>query len=208
MIPSNSSISQLDPFLGNDNILRVGGRLRKSTLTEAEQHPLILPRKSAVSGAIIQWSHNSIAHGARGLTQNHLWDNGIWITSANAAVRGVIYRCVTCRKLRGKMGFQKMADLPVERCTKGSSFTYCGVDMFDPYLIKERKSQLKTYGALLTCFSYRVIHIELTNALDTNSFILALRRFMAKRYAVKSIWSHNETNFVEQGMHCSKDLRK
>ena len=35
-VPSNSSISQLDPFLESDNIIRVGGRLRKSTPTEAE----------------------------------------------------------------------------------------------------------------------------------------------------------------------------
>ena len=45
MVPSNSSITQLDPFLDSDNIIRVGGRLRKSTLREAEQHPVILPRK-------------------------------------------------------------------------------------------------------------------------------------------------------------------
>ena len=68
--------------------------------------------------------------------------------------------------------------------------------MFGPHLIKERRSQLKRYGALFTCFSCRAIHIEVTNALDTNSFILALRRFMARRGAIRSIWSDNETNFV------------
>ena len=36
MVPSNSSINQLDPFLNNDDIICVDGRLRKSTLTEAE----------------------------------------------------------------------------------------------------------------------------------------------------------------------------
>ena len=106
MVPSNSSISQLDPFLVNDNILCVGGRLRKSSLTETEQHPVILPRKSPVSDVIIQWSHYSIAHGARGLTLIYLRNNGIWIISANAAVRSIIHRCVTCRKLRAKMGLQ------------------------------------------------------------------------------------------------------
>ena len=53
MVPSNSSISQLDPFLDSDNIICVGGRLRKSNLTEAD-HPVILPRKSEVSDMIIQ----------------------------------------------------------------------------------------------------------------------------------------------------------
>ena len=100
------------------------------------------------------------------------------------------------KQVRGKTGFQKMADLPVERCTEAPPFTYCGVDMFGPYLIKERRSQLKRYGVLFTCFSCRAIHIEVTNTLDTDSFILALRRFMARRGVVRSIWSDNETNFV------------
>ena len=45
MVPSYSSISQLDPFLDSDNIIRVCGRLRKSSLTEAEQHTVILHKK-------------------------------------------------------------------------------------------------------------------------------------------------------------------
>ena len=80
-----------------------------------------------------------------------------------------------------------MADLPDERC---------GVDILGPYCIKERRSELKRYGALFTCFTCLVIHIKVTNALDTNSFILALRRFMARRGAVRSIRSDNGKNFV------------
>ena len=72
MVPESSSISQLDPFLDNRGILQVGGRLRKSNLTGEENHPVILPKKCAVSNMIIQWSHHSIAHGARGMTFNHL----------------------------------------------------------------------------------------------------------------------------------------
>ena len=80
--------------------------------------------------------------------------------------------------------------------------------MFGPYLIKERRSQLKRYGALFTCFSCRAIHIEVTNALDTNSFILALRRFMARRGAIRSIWSDNGTNFVGTRNELQQRLNK
>ena len=45
MVPNFSSISQLDPFLDSDNIIRVCGKLRKSSLAEAEQHTVILPNK-------------------------------------------------------------------------------------------------------------------------------------------------------------------
>ena len=50
------------------------------------------------------------------------------------------------------MGFQKMADQPIQRCTEAPPFTYCRVDMFGPYLIKEKRSQLKRYGALFHVF--------------------------------------------------------
>ena len=59
MVPESSGISQLDPFLNNRGILRVGGRLRKSNLTEEENHLVILPKKCAVSNMIIQWSHHN-----------------------------------------------------------------------------------------------------------------------------------------------------
>lgn len=71
------SIKQLDPFLVSDKIIRIGGRLRKPSFTEAEQHPAMLPRISAVSDGIIQWSHNSVVHGARGLTLNHFTNTSI-----------------------------------------------------------------------------------------------------------------------------------
>ena len=75
------------------------------SLTETK-HPVILPRKSAASDV----SSNgvaSVAHGARGLTLNHLRNSGIWTISANTAVKGVTQRCVACCKLQGKTSFQK-----------------------------------------------------------------------------------------------------
>ena len=54
MVPESSSICQLDPFLDNRGILRVGGRLRKPNLTGEENHPVILPKKCVVSNMIIQ----------------------------------------------------------------------------------------------------------------------------------------------------------
>ena len=114
----------------------------------------------------------------------------------DAIVQHLIHKCVLCQKLRGKMGYQKMAVLPQERCTEAAPFTYCGVDMFGPLIIKERRSELKRYGALFTCFSSRAVHNELTNSLDADSFILALCRFMARRGTVRSIWLDNGTNFV------------
>ena len=43
----------------------------------------------------------------------------------------------------------------------------------------------------LLCHTYRSY-----KSLDTNSFILPLRRFMTRKAAVRSLWLDNGTNFV------------
>ena len=68
--------------------------------------------------------------------------------------------------------------------------------MFGPETSRKRRSDLKRCCALFTSFASRAVHIEVTNALDTDSFIQALRRFIARRGPVRSIRSNNGTNFV------------
>ena len=197
MVPESSGISQLDPFLDNRGILHVGERLKKSNLTEEENHPVILPKKCVASNMITQWSHHSVANGARGTTLNHLRQRSTWIVNANAIVQHFIYMCIISHKLHGKMGYQMIADLTQERCTEAAPFTYCSVDMLGPLIIKKIRSELKRYGALFTCFSSHAMHTKVTNSLDADSFILVLCRFMARRRTVCSIWSNNGTNFVD-----------
>ena len=49
----SSKLYKLDPFLDSDGLLRVGGRLGESRLSHSEAHPLVLPKQSNISEAII-----------------------------------------------------------------------------------------------------------------------------------------------------------
>ena len=69
-----------------------------------EAHPMVLLKQSTIPEAIIRWCHENVAHGGRGMPLNNLKQNGFWILSCNVVVRGMIYRCVNCRKLCGKFG--------------------------------------------------------------------------------------------------------
>ena len=89
-----------------------------------------------------------------------------------------------------------MADLPQDRLKEEPPFTYCGMDMFDPFEIKERRNTLKRYGTLFTCLASHAIHIEMTKSMDTNSFILALQRFIARDCNIRSIRCDNGGNFI------------
>ena len=189
----SSSLFKLDPFLDSNGVLRVGGRLSRSKLTSNEAHPVVLPKTSNITEAVVIWSHETIGHGGKGLTLNNLRKNSIWVLDANAVVRKIIHKCVICRKLHGKFGDQKMSDLPKERCCEAAPFTHCGVDMFGTFIVRERRSNLKRCCALFTCFASRVVHIEVTCTMETDSFIQVLRRFMARRGKIRSIRSDSGT---------------
>lgn len=205
-VKRSSSIYRVSPFLHRD-VLRVGGRLRRGDFTEQMKHPYILPRKSHVTTLLIRYVHQKLGHAGRGHVLAALRER-FWIVCANAAVRQVLYRCVTCRRARSSPNVQKMADLPLERLTIAPPFTYVGIDYFGPFLIKEKRKELIRYGTLFTCMASRAIHIEVASSLDTNSFIHALRRFIARRGPVKQIRSDNGTNFVGANKELLKALKE
>jgi hypothetical protein len=63
--------------------------------------------------------------------------NGYWVVNGNAAVRSVIAKCDKCRQLRGSVGEQNMENLPESRLKPAPPFTYCAVDYFGPWLVKQ-----------------------------------------------------------------------
>ena len=89
-----------------------------------------------------------------------------------------------------------MENLPSCRLNESAPFTHCGIDMFGPIVVKQRRSEVKHYGAMFTCLASRAIHIEVAFNLDTDSFILALRRLVARLGNVRSICSGNGGNFI------------
>ena len=116
-------------------------------------------------------------HDGRGATLNELR----WILDhqCNAAVRSLIFKCVKCWRLRDRLGEQKMADL--HRLAEAPPFTYCGVDMFGPFVIKQRRNEIKRYGTMFTCMTSRAVHFEITHSLNSDSFIQALRQVITRR---------------------------
>ena len=92
---------------------------------------------------------------------------------------------------------QFMGDLPKDRVTPNEApFTRVGVDYFGPFLVKRARSELKRYGCIFTCLATRAIHIEVSHTLETDSFINALQRFIARRGEPIEIRSDNGTNFT------------
>ena len=58
----SSSLYKLDPFLDEDGVLRVGGRLGKSSVPYDAKLPVILPKKGRVTNLILCHYHQSVMH--------------------------------------------------------------------------------------------------------------------------------------------------
>ena len=114
-ISRQSSLLKLDPFIDEEGLIRVGGRLENSTLPFEVKHPIVLPRSSQVTDLIIDHFHKKVKHQGKGMTMNEIRSNGLWILGLNAAVASYIYKCVQCRRQRRPTEGQKMANLPEDR---------------------------------------------------------------------------------------------
>ena len=201
-----SFLTHLSPFVDKNGVLRVGGRLSNAPLDDSCKHPVILPKKGGER--IIEWYHSEVHHSGRTATVNALRQNGFWLLSVNAQVRKIIYNCFRCRFLRRKLSVQLMADLPLKRTEPEPPFTHCGVDAFGPFYIQDGRKSVKRYCVIFTCFSLRAIHIETLVAMDTDSFIMALRRFLNRRGIVRSIRSDNGRNFIGTENMFSDEFKK
>ena len=90
-----------------------------------------------------------------------------------------------------------MADLPADRITPDKPpFTSVGVDCFAPLQVRRGQSLVKRYWVIFTCMTIPAVHLEVAHSLDTDSFLMALRRCIARRGQVKIIRSDNATNFT------------
>ena len=57
-----------------------------------------------------------------------------------------------------------MADLPKDMFKEAAPFTYCVVDVFGPFKVKVKGSEVKCYGAMFTCLESRALNIEVSHS--------------------------------------------
>lgn len=191
-VSASSPIRRLSPFL-DDGLLRVRGRLQFSELSYEERHPVIVPR-GALAQLIVSEQHE-LMHHAGVATLMTAVRSEFWVLGLRAIARRVVRACFACRRQDAPALSERSAPLPRDRAERAPPFSVCGVDFAGP-LFSGDNPRKKLYICLFTCAVTRAVHLELTEALSLEQFMLAFRRFAARRGVPSTVYSDNARTFT------------
>ena len=197
-LPKAHFLKSLNPVL-ELGLLRVGGMLKHSLLSEDEKFPVILPAKSRFTHLIVQYFHHLSLHGGIHLTLTCV-RRMFWVIKGRSVVKTFIRNCITCKRSDALQVHQKMGDLPAERVQPARPFSRAGVDYAGPYLLRTSRHRdyksYKGYFVVFVCLATKAVHLEVVSSYDTESFIGAFRRFVSRRGPCSVLISDRGTNFV------------
>ncbi|GFS92644.1 integrase catalytic domain-containing protein [Trichonephila clavipes] len=193
-----SKLKALDPFLDENSLLRVGGRLCNADLPFEAKHQIIIPSKHKFTKLLFEHMHKKFFHiGAQGLV--HQIRMQFWPINGKGIARKTVHDCIACFRQKPTGVDQLMGNLPSERVTPSAPFLNSGVDFCGPFQIKfknQRKGIFsKVYVAIFVCLATKAIHLEAVTDLTTEAFIAALKRLCARRGRISTLMSDNATNF-------------
>ncbi|XP_078051939.1 uncharacterized protein LOC144478091, partial [Augochlora pura] len=132
-------LQRLNPFLDQNGILSVGGRLRHSSMPFHQKHPIILP-KTNITRLIIESEHRAQLHAG---VQASLYAirTRYWPIDGRSQVWQALKCCIRCRRAHPPPVDYIMGDLPKARVTETRPFTNVGVDYCGPFFIKDRNQR-------------------------------------------------------------------
>ena len=205
-VKKSSHLVKLCPKLEND-LLVIGGRLKHAFMSDQSKNPIILPKGHRVSQLICEEYHGSSHVGTEWVLSQIR--NKFWVVNARPMLKSIRRNCMVCKRMYSTMCTQKMADLPPERCQPYQPpFSNVGVDIFGPFNVTQKQSQVKRYGCVFSCFVTRAIHLEVLSSMETDSFINAFIHFVARRGAPLQVRSDNGTNLVGARSELARNLRE
>ena len=189
------ALRNLRPCVDTDMMLQVEERLENAEPPIDTKHPFILPSRHALTRLIILNEHSQAGHAGPAYTLM-LSRQRFWIIFGIGSVKHYIAECGECALRKAKPIRQLMADLPSFRVTIANKpFQICGTDFLGPILYRQKCSECKAWGLLLTCISTCCLHVKIVTGLDLNNFLLAFSCFTNLRGKVDTIFSDSASTF-------------
>lgn len=217
-------LQTLAPFIDEQGVLRVGGRLSNAThMSYNARHKMILPKlvfprnaeednilTTSLTRKIIVWAHICTLHGGEAKTRAFI-EARYHIPNARRAIRYLIARCLPCCVQKAKTTLQQMGPLPKASITPALPFVHVTLDYAGPINIKYNSRRMrrataedklqhviksKAWIMVLVCRVTGAYHIECVEDLTADSCVQAFKRFVASRGKPTTVRSDNASTFV------------
>lgn len=188
----SSGIYRLTPFLAEDGLLRVRGRVQLSDLAYEEKHPVIIPR-GHLAVLLVRELHHVLKHCGVSTLITAV-RSSLWIIGLRTIARRVVRGCVSCRRQDSQACCEPAPPLPRDRVTEARVFGICSCDFAGPLFSVDFPKQ-KMYICLFACSVVRAVHLELTMSMSVDDYLLAFRRFAARRGVPSVVYCDNARTF-------------
>ncbi|XP_035917798.1 uncharacterized protein LOC118515210 [Anopheles stephensi] len=196
-LAKQSSLRKLSPFIDEEGLIRVGGRLKLSQLPYQSKHPVVLPKHHKLARLIAELHHEELMHAGGRLLLSQIRES-FWPLDGRRLVKSIVRNCFRCIRQYPAPAQQPIGQLPQSRVTPGRPFAVTGVDYAGPLYLKpahRRAAAVKSYLCVFVCFATKAVHLELMGDLITAGFLAALRRFTYRRGLPSHMHSDNGKNF-------------
>lgn len=188
--PSVKSTKNLPIFRDADGLLKVRTKLTNAALPHEFTSPIVLPSNHPLVHSLIRETHENNGHVGIQTTMTALREK-FWVLSTRRTVGRILNHCVTCKRFHARPLNAPQAPLPANRVVQTYCFQTTGIDLGGPLFLNDGT---KAWFILFTCSVYRAVHLELTQSLTTEAFILAFRRFIARKGRPTDVYCDNGTN--------------
>uniref|UniRef100_A0A914P5R2 Integrase zinc-binding domain-containing protein n=1 Tax=Panagrolaimus davidi TaxID=227884 RepID=A0A914P5R2_9BILA len=173
------------------DIYRINCRFDHAEMINA--HPIFIPKTSSIAKMIVMDTHEELQHAGVSHTLSKVRDT-YWIPSGRAIVKKCLNRCSDCKIWKTKsFELPIMPQLPGSRVTRSKPFQNTGVNYCDPFKVKN--SNEKAWIILYTCFTTRLIHLEVVQSMTAEDFLLSFRNFIGRCRKPAYILSDNAKQF-------------
>ncbi|XP_039758296.1 uncharacterized protein LOC120632536 [Pararge aegeria] len=209
-INTKSKLLSLSPFLDENKVMRVGGRLDSSTYSYEKRHPIVLDGKHHFTKLLFRREHLRLLHAGPQALLYSVRET-VWPLGGRCLARRTVRECVLCRRHQGRTLNPMMGNLPSQRVMPAFPFHTVGIDFAGPFQMLTRKGRgaktIKCYLCLFICFRYKCVHLEAVTDLSKDALILTMRRMISRRGKPAQIFSDNGRNLVAAAREITEFLK-
>ncbi|XP_026819311.1 uncharacterized protein LOC113557973 [Rhopalosiphum maidis] len=123
-LSKQSQLKKLHPFIDSSGLIRVGGRLSQSNLSDSMMFPILLPSKSRLIRLLFEYEHKHLLH-----IGPHI-QGTFWPIRGRIIVKSVVHNCLIWYKTNPALRAPLMASLTRARGTMERPFARIGVDFY------------------------------------------------------------------------------